>query len=135
MVNAFEGNGAETTTMLPTLKAFMAAHGLHDIVIVADAGMISEKNMRAIEAEGLSFILGMKIPEVPYVVRNGGSGTRTRRSRMGTSSPSPGPPGRRTSVVTKSGTTSTRAIGPAARSRASTSKSARPNRPWPARSR
>lgn len=68
MVNAFEGNAAETTTMLPTLKAFMAAHNLHDVVIVADAGMISEKNMKAIEAEGLSFILGMKIGEIPYVV-------------------------------------------------------------------
>jgi DDE family transposase len=68
MVNAFEGNKAETTTMLPTLKAFMAAHGLHDVVIVADAGMISENNMKAIEAEGLSFILGMKIPDVPYVI-------------------------------------------------------------------
>ncbi len=69
MVNAFEGNIAETTTMLPTLKAFMAAHGLHDVVIVADAGMLSDANMRAIEAEGLSFILGMKTPDVPYVVQ------------------------------------------------------------------
>lgn len=68
MVNAFEGNKAETTTMLPTIKAFMAAHRLHDVVIVADAGMISEKNMKEIEAAGLSFILGMRIPEVPYVV-------------------------------------------------------------------
>jgi len=68
MVNAFEGNKAETTTMLPTIKAFMAAHGLHDVVIVADAGMISENNMKEIEAAGLSFILGMKIPHVPYVI-------------------------------------------------------------------
>lgn len=68
MVHAFEGNKAETTTMLPTITAFMAAHGLHDVVIVADAGMISENNMKDIEAAGLSFILGMKIPDVPYVV-------------------------------------------------------------------
>jgi hypothetical protein len=68
MVNAFEGNKAETTTMLPTLKAFMAAHGLRDVVIVADAGMVSETNMKAIETQGLSFILGMRIPEVPYVI-------------------------------------------------------------------
>lgn len=68
MVNAFEGNKAETTTMLPTLKAFMTAHRLADVVIVADAGMISEANKRAIEAEGLSFILGAKTPEVPYQV-------------------------------------------------------------------
>ena len=68
MLNAFEGNKAETTTMLPTIKAFMAAHGLPDVVIVADAGMISEKNMTEIEAAGLSFILGMKVPDVPYVI-------------------------------------------------------------------
>jgi hypothetical protein len=30
--------------------------------------MISEANQKAIEAAGLSFILGMKIPHVPYVV-------------------------------------------------------------------
>jgi len=68
MVNAFEGNRAETTTMLPVIRSFMAAHGLTDVVIVADAGMVSEANMRAIEAEGLSFILGAKIPHVPYVI-------------------------------------------------------------------
>jgi hypothetical protein len=42
MVEAFEGNAAETTTMLPTIRAFMAAHQLADVTIVADAGMISE---------------------------------------------------------------------------------------------
>jgi transposase len=68
MVNAFEGNRAETTTMLPTIRSFMAAHGLLDVVIVADAGMVSDKNMKAIEAEGLSFILGAKLTHVPYVI-------------------------------------------------------------------
>src|SRR5213079_1718841 len=33
MVNAFEGNAAETTTMLPTIQAFMAAHRLPDVTI------------------------------------------------------------------------------------------------------
>jgi transposase len=28
MVNAFEGNKAETTTMLPTIRSFMTAHQL-----------------------------------------------------------------------------------------------------------
>lgn len=68
MVEAFEGNTAETTTMLPTITAFMAAHHLADVTVVADAGMISEANKRAIEAAGLSFILGAKIPDIPYVV-------------------------------------------------------------------
>jgi Transposase DDE domain len=68
MVEAFEGNRAETTTMLPTITAFMVAHQLPDVTIVADAGMVSEANKRAIEAAGLSFILGARIPDVPYVV-------------------------------------------------------------------
>ena len=68
MVSAFEGNKAETKTMLPVIKKFMAAHRLPDVTVVADAGMISEANQKAIEAAGLSFILGTKIPDVPYQV-------------------------------------------------------------------
>jgi hypothetical protein len=67
-VSAFEGNKAETKTMLPVIETFMAAHRLPDVAVVADAGMISDANQKAIEAAGLSFILGMKIPDVPYQV-------------------------------------------------------------------
>ena len=69
LVNAFEGNKAETTTMVPSLQAFMVAHDLPDVTVVADAGMVSAGNQRAIEAAGLSFILGARIPDVPYVVK------------------------------------------------------------------
>jgi hypothetical protein len=41
MVNAFEGNRAETTTMLPLIREFMKAQQLADVTIVADAGMVS----------------------------------------------------------------------------------------------
>ena len=67
-VEAFEGNKAETATMLPTLQAFMAAHRLTDITVVADAGMLSEANKTAIEAAGLGFILGNRIGHISYVV-------------------------------------------------------------------
>ncbi len=67
-VEAFEGNKAETATMLPTLKAFMTAHRLTDITVVADAGMLSENNKREIEAAGLGFILGNRIPYIPYAI-------------------------------------------------------------------
>jgi Transposase DDE domain len=69
MVSAFEGNKAETKTMLPVIKSFMAAHQLPDVTVVADAGMVSEANQKQIEAAGLSFILGAKIPYEPYVVK------------------------------------------------------------------
>jgi hypothetical protein len=38
------------------------------VTVVADAGMVSAANQQAIEAAGLSFILGARVPEVPYVV-------------------------------------------------------------------
>jgi Transposase DDE domain len=64
MVSAFEGNRAGTKTMLPVIEKFMAARHLPDVTVVADAGMIAEANQKAIEAAGLSFILGMKVPVV-----------------------------------------------------------------------
>ncbi len=67
-LEAFEGNRAETATMLPTIERFMKAHQLEDIIVVADAGMVSEANRRAIEAAGLSFLLGAKTPDIPYVI-------------------------------------------------------------------
>ena len=68
MVRAFEGNKAETKTMLPVIESFMAAHQLADVTIVADAGMVSEANQKDIEAAGLSFILRTRIPDEPYAV-------------------------------------------------------------------
>lgn len=68
-VAAFEGNKAETATMLPVINDFKAAHRCTDITVVADAGMISEANQVALQAAGLSFILGARIPCLPDVVR------------------------------------------------------------------
>jgi hypothetical protein len=68
-VAAFEGNKAETATMLPVINAFKAAYQLSDVTVVADAGMISEANQTALQAAGLSFILGARIPFLPGVVR------------------------------------------------------------------
>jgi hypothetical protein len=39
MVNAFEGNKAETTTIVLSIQAFMRAHQLPDVTVVADAGL------------------------------------------------------------------------------------------------
>lgn len=68
-VAAFEGNKAETATLLPVINAFKTAHQLSDVTVVADAGMISEANQVALQAAGLSFILGTRIPFLPDVVR------------------------------------------------------------------
>ena len=44
--------------MLAVIEAFVTAHRLPDVTVVAAAGMISAANQRAIEAAGLSFVLG-----------------------------------------------------------------------------
>jgi hypothetical protein len=74
--------------------------GLEDAAS-GDAGMISEANRKAIQAAGLSFILGMKIPDVPYQV------AQWRREHPGEDIPdghvftSPDPPGRQPSAATR----------------------------------
>lgn len=68
-VQAFEGNKAETATMVPVLQTFMTRHQIRDVVVVADAGMFSAGNVEAIEKAKLSFVLGARIAEVPYVVK------------------------------------------------------------------
>ena len=66
--HAFEGNRAETTTMIPMIEAFQKTYGLETITIVADAGMFSASNKKAIVDAGLDYILGVKFKDVPYPV-------------------------------------------------------------------
>gem|GEM_PF-6597066 len=42
-MHAFEGNRAETTTMIPVLTGFLNEHALRDVTVVADAGMVAER--------------------------------------------------------------------------------------------
>lgn len=62
---AFEGNKAETATMIPMINDFMDAYDLDDVVVVADAGMISAANRQALARAGLSYVLGSRTPARP----------------------------------------------------------------------
>jgi len=62
----FEGNMGETRTIIPVLEAFQQRHGITDLVVVADAGMLSAGNLNAIEDAGFSFIVGSRITKAPY---------------------------------------------------------------------
>jgi hypothetical protein len=68
MIDAFEGNRAETNTMIPLVQRFVAAHGIAGVTVVADAGMMSEANLADIEGAGWSFVIGGRLPEVPYAI-------------------------------------------------------------------
>jgi len=56
-VHLFEGNKAETT-LIAVLSAFAQRHGVRDVVVVADAGMLSAANLNALEDAGFGFIVG-----------------------------------------------------------------------------
>jgi hypothetical protein len=123
MVNAFEGNKAETS-MLPVIEAFMTAHHLTDVTVVADAGMVSAANQRASRPQGC----------------RSSSGWHPRRSlrrrHVASRAPRPGHPGRArvhpagpTSAATRSSTTSTGTTQPDAPCAASTNRSPRPRQP------
>ena len=64
-IGCFEGNRAETATILPVIEAFQARHGLADMVVVADAGMLSASNLAELEAAQLRFIVGSRMTKAP----------------------------------------------------------------------
>jgi hypothetical protein len=65
-VHCFEGNKAETLTLIPVLRAFQDRHGIADLVVVADAGMLSAANLNALEDAGFAFIVGSRLAKAPY---------------------------------------------------------------------
>ena len=64
-IGCWEGNKAETTTIIPIVEAFQAAHGIEELVIVADAGMLSAANLAALDEAKLRFIVGARQVRAP----------------------------------------------------------------------
>ena len=67
-IGAYEGNRAETRTMLPMIRDFQEAYNLDKVTVVADAGMFSAANKTAIMQAGLDYILSVKVPDIPDVI-------------------------------------------------------------------
>lgn len=64
-IGCYEGNKAETLTIVPIVKAFQARHNLADMVVVADAGMLSSSNLKDLDNAGLRFIVGSRATKAP----------------------------------------------------------------------
>jgi hypothetical protein len=66
-VHLFEGNKAETKTVVPVLTGFRDQHpNAGEVIVVADAGMLSAANLLALEDAGFRFIVGSKSSKAPY---------------------------------------------------------------------
>lgn len=66
-IGCFEGNTAETTTLVPIITAFRSRHGLTDtpMVVAADAGMLSAANLAALDEAELGFVVGSRMTKAP----------------------------------------------------------------------
>ena len=64
-VGCFEGNKVESATIVPIVKQFQQRHRLADIVVVADAGMLSAANLKELDAADLRFIVGSRVTKAP----------------------------------------------------------------------
>ena len=60
-IGCYEGNKAETATSIPIIRQFQERHSLVDMVVVADAGMLSASNLDDLDQAGLRFIVGSRV--------------------------------------------------------------------------
>ncbi|WP_346728343.1 IS1634 family transposase [Microbacterium lacticum] len=65
-VHEFAGNKGETLTLLPVLDQFRERHQATEVVVVADAGMLSASNLNRLEDAGFGFIVGSRTSSAPY---------------------------------------------------------------------
>jgi hypothetical protein len=64
-IGCFEGNKAEKLTIVPIIEQFKARHQIEDMVVVADAGMLSAANLNALDTAGYRFIVGSRQTKAP----------------------------------------------------------------------
>jgi hypothetical protein len=67
-IGCFEGDKAETSTTLtivPIVEQFATRHSIADMVVVADAGMLSATNLTTLDESNLKFIVGSRTTKAP----------------------------------------------------------------------
>ena len=65
-LQSFEGNTAETKTIIPVLEEFQKEHHLEKVTVVADAAMLSRTNLEALVENGYHFVVGSRLTKIPY---------------------------------------------------------------------
>lgn len=57
----FEGDKYEGDTMMPVIEHFVTKHKAEQLIVVADAGLLSSKNIQALQNKNYQYILGARI--------------------------------------------------------------------------
>ena len=66
----YQGNKFEGDTMLPVVDLFKRRYKLQNLIIVADAGLLSNKNIEALQQNHCQYILGARIKNESNGVKN-----------------------------------------------------------------
>lgn len=64
-IGCWEGNKAETSTLIPMIEDFRKNAGIEHLIVVADAGMLSAANLEALDQAGMGFIVGSRMAKAP----------------------------------------------------------------------
>jgi len=57
----YEGNKFEGHTMIPVLESFRQTYQIEDLIVIADAGLMSKENILELSTQGLKYILGARL--------------------------------------------------------------------------
>lgn len=66
----FEGNKYEGHTMLPILNEFKKKYEIRDLVVVADAGLLSNDNISELEKGNYQYIIGARLKSESKEIKN-----------------------------------------------------------------
>lgn len=59
--DVFEGNKYEGDTLIPVIEHFRRKHNLVELIVIADSGLLSKKNVSLLIDKGYQYILGARI--------------------------------------------------------------------------
>lgn len=65
----FEGNTAETKTLLPAIESICKRYLIDKPIVVADAALLSNKNINSLEENGFQYIIGGRVRSEKEVIR------------------------------------------------------------------
>lgn len=65
----FESNKSEGHTMLPVIDAFKGKYQMQKLIVIADSGLMSNKNITARIERGYDFIIGGKIKSESHMLQ------------------------------------------------------------------
>ena len=65
----FEGNKFEGHTMMPVLESFRTKFKLDKLVVIADAGLLSEDNIEQLQSKQYEYILGARIKNESQAIK------------------------------------------------------------------